>query len=138
MTMRALLAVAIIAAGCATPPPAVELDDDDDVVRPRKPRRALEFDGQPVAVPPQFESGCVALDETEELLGVVTMLPFGKGTDGVVIDDGAVKWVVSYDAEGVFADFEKEQVLARGRRCDKEGPAVKGYHFDVQSLRVVR
>lgn len=133
MLRRLLVLPLALALGCPTP------RTPDDAPTERRRSTTDEFVGEPVAVPPQFGyGGCTPLAETELLEGEVVVMPFGKGTDGVVIDDGKTKWVVSYDASGVFADFEKDRVVARGQQCAKQGAAVRAHHFEVMSLRVLR
>lgn len=132
--MRSWMTFVLLLCGCPTPAPVIEPDDD---IKERRASEAIVFEGEPVAVPLQFEPGCTPLGDTEEVLGVVEIISFGKNRDGVIIDDGAVKWVVSYNSEGLFEDFEKEKVLATGRRCEKQGEAIKAYHFEVRSLRVI-
>lgn len=141
--MRHLLIITLLfLVGCPTPAPVVEPDDEPvewgGGDKSPKSDKSISVVGQPVAVAPQFEGGCTPLGDTEELVGVVTMMDFGKGRRGVIIDDGTNKWVVSYNDENVFADFEKDRVLARGRQCENQGDAIRAYHFDVQSLRLVQ
>lgn len=130
---------ATVLLGCPTTAAVVEPDEEETEWggKPEQTEQVVVV-GQPVAVPLQFETGCTPLGDTTELVGVVEMLDFGKGRRGVIIDDGEVKWVVSYNDESVFAEWEKERVLARGRQCDKQGEAIKAYHFEVKSLRLVQ
>lgn len=132
----AICTALIVLCGCPTPAPVIE-PDDDVKERPRARQEEMRFEGQPVAVSNQFGYDCTSVGETEEIVGVVEMLDFGKGRRGVIIDDGDAKWVVSYNADGVFEDFEKEKVLATGSPCQKQGEAIKAYHFEVRSLRVI-
>ncbi len=122
-------------AACATPPPPEP--DPEPAPEPLKL-------GQPVAVAAQFPPsdsgiGCVATQDTTQLRGVIVVKPFGKGTDGAVLDDGEIEWAVSYDAEddAVFESFDGVEVIARGRPCDKEGAAVELPHFELMSLRAI-
>ena len=136
-----ILPLAVALLGCPTPVSVVQPDEEvDDDKSSRSPQVSgtdgLRF-GQPIAVRPQFEEGCAPLDDTAEIFGVVETMDFGKGVRGVIVDDGDVKWVVSYDADGMLGEFEKEQILGRGVVCEKQGQAIRAYHFDLRSLRVV-
>jgi hypothetical protein len=78
--------------------------------------------------------GCHPRGGAMALEGVVVVQPFGKGTDGAVLDTGTEQWVLSYRAEGALLDLDGVRVVARGRACDKQGEAVAGKHFDLESL----
>lgn len=126
--------LALLIAGCATPPPPEP--------EPVEPTESLKL-GPPIAVAPQFgneraKPGCVPTGDTTELQGTIRVLPFGKGTDGAILDDGEQEWIVTYNAkDGVFESFNDFEVLARGRPCDKQFEAISGPHFEVRSLRAI-
>lgn len=133
MSRRIFVLPLVLLLGCPTP-----RKPDESVVR-REQAPSSEFVGEPVAIQPQFGyEGCTPIADNELLEGEVVIMPFGKDGDGVIIDDGKTKWVVSYEPTGVFAQFEKDRVVARGRQCEKVGPRVRAYHFEVMSIRVLR
>jgi hypothetical protein len=81
------------------------------------------------------ESGCTPKGEALTLRGRIRVEPFGKGTDGALLDeDGGEAWVLSYRAEGVLLQLDGVDVEVRGRACDKNGEALSGKHFDLESL----
>jgi hypothetical protein len=81
------------------------------------------------------EPGCEPKGEVLTLRGRIRVEPFGKGTDGALLDeDGGEDWVLSYRAEGVLLQQDGAHVEVRGRACDKNGEAISGKHFDLESL----
>ena len=132
--------VCVLASGMlltACPPKPIPQPDDERVER--VPSESI---GEPVAIPAQWDDdpriGCVAVGDTREIHGTVKLMDLGRGREGAVIDDGTVKWVVSYTAEdGVLEDFDGVEVLARGRKCEKQGQAVQAWHFQLRSLRAI-
>ena len=126
----AFVATVLATVAWSTPPPTVP----EPVEEPQ-----LQL-GEPVAVAPQFSpdpsEGCAATESTRQIIGTIETFD-AKGRTLFILNDGDVRWVISYDEESVFRDFENTEVLARGRRCDKQGDAVKAWHFDVRGLRVV-
>ena len=140
-TWSHFLILACFLLGCPTPASVTEEEEAPTEQRTAKKAATSEpqYVGEPVAVQPQFGyDGCSPLAESELLEGEVQIIGIGKGKDAVIIDDGDVKWVVSYDPEGVFAEFEKERVVVRGRQCEPRKSEVRAYHFEAKSIRVVR
>jgi hypothetical protein len=88
------------------------------------------------ALPNAWASGMGCTPKGDELAvtGALVVRPFGKGTDGAVIqaDDG--EWILSYRAEGALLDLAGTRVTVRGRACDKQGEATAGRHFDAASI----
>ena len=81
--------------------------------------------------------GCEASGPERVLRGVIRVAPFGKGTNGARIDDGTKQWVISYRADATLIALDGKSVEARGRPCAKQGEAISGPHFDVQTLTPV-
>jgi hypothetical protein len=85
------------------------------------------------------EPGCAARGEPLTLRGRVRVEPFRKGTSGALLDeDGGEAWVLTYRAQGVLLQLDGAHVEVRGRACDKQGEALSGKHFDLESLVELR
>lgn len=79
--------------------------------------------------------GCEPRGEVLAIHGTIRIEPFRKGTDGAVLEaDDGERWVLSYRAEDVLLSLDGARVEARGRACDKQGEAISGEHFDLQTL----
>jgi hypothetical protein len=83
--------------------------------------------------------GCVPRGEVRQVRGVLRTLPFGKGTDGTVLEvDGGDAWIVDYKATAQHRELAGRTVVATGRACDKQGASVVGRHFDIATVSIVR
>ena len=81
------------------------------------------------------EPGCAVRGDAITLRGRISVEPFGKGTDGAMLDaDDGERWVLTYRAEGVLLQLDGARVEIRGWACDKRGEAIAGQHFDLDSL----
>jgi hypothetical protein len=81
--------------------------------------------------------GCTPTAQARSLHGVLTVAPFGKGTDGARVDDGEQRWVVSYNAQPELRALDGRRVEAHGRPCQKQGEAIFGPHFDLEQIRAL-
>jgi hypothetical protein len=82
--------------------------------------------------------GCELRGERLTLRGRLRVKPFGKGTDGAILKTGPGReefWVLSYRAEGPLLELDGERVVATGQACDKQGEAIYGEHFNLETLR---
>jgi hypothetical protein len=81
------------------------------------------------------EPGCATRGDRITLRGRIRVEPFHKGTSGVLLDeDGGEAWALSYRARGVLLQLDGAHVEVRGRACDKQGQALSGKHFDLETL----
>lgn len=81
--------------------------------------------------------GCEPRGERLTLEGRLRVKPFGKGTDGAILKTGPGReefWVLSYRAEGPLLELDGERVVATGQACDKQGEAIYGEHFNLETL----
>lgn len=83
--------------------------------------------------------GCAPFGETRTLRGRLVVRPFGKGSDGVMLRvHPQERWILSYRATGVLRRLDGKRVEVTGRACRKEGEALYGDHFDLETLRTSR
>jgi hypothetical protein len=124
-------ALLVVLLGChhgtpALPPPPTVPEQVDSGPATGKTHRFRDNYGEP---------GCEPKGEALTLRGRIRVEPFGKGTDGALLDeDGGEAWVLSYRAEGVLLQLDGAQVEVRGHACDKQGEALSGKHFDLETL----
>lgn len=81
--------------------------------------------------------GCEVRGERLTLHGRLRVEPFGKGTDGAILRVGPGReesWILSYRAEGPLLALDGERVVATGQACDKQGEAIYGRHFNLETL----
>ncbi|MFO7566335.1 MAG: hypothetical protein R6X02_27070 [Enhygromyxa sp.] len=80
---------------------------------------------------------CVPYGKELTLRGRIVVRPFGKGTDGAVLQVSAQEvWILTYRAQGVLLELDGAFVEVTGRACQKQFEAIAGEHFDLATLVV--
>jgi len=83
--------------------------------------------------------GCAPYATSERVAGTLRVRSFGKkGGEGteLVLENGKA-WIVAYGATEQHRDLAGAELIATGRRCNKQGQAIIGQHFHIESLTLL-
>ena len=122
--------VAVVACGHGSPSPRTGEPTPEPETTERPAGAGPLRTGDPI-------TDCVPRGPELTLEGTIVVQPFGKGTNGAILQTGTDEWVLAYRAEGELLALDGQRVTAHGRECAKGGQAVYGKHFDYTALTPV-